>query len=109
MLPGVLRTKLSNALRHARDVPRAIRLAWNAAPGWTAGSAALLVAQGLLPLATVWLSRSLVDATVAAIRTGVGWRNAHAAIFAAILIAAVALAGEILRSVAGWVRTNQGE
>ena len=113
-MAGILHSKLSGAVRSfrrrgGRDVPRALRLAWDAAPGWTAASAALLFAQGLLPLATVWLSRSLVDATVAAIRTGAGWRHAHAAIAAAILIAVVALAGEILRSLAGWVRTNQGE
>src|ERR1039458_8278498 len=104
-----LRAKLAKALLHLRDVPRALGLSWDAAPGWTAASAVLLAAQGLLPLATVTLSRSLVNATLTAIRSGGGWRNARPAIISAILIALVALMDEVLRSFSGWVRTNQGE
>jgi ATP-binding cassette subfamily B protein len=101
--------QFSKFVRRARDVPRACRIAWDAAPIWTAASAAVLTVQGLLPLATVWLSRSLVDAIVAAIHEHIGWRTAHTAIMSAFLIAVVAITQEILRSLGGWIRTNQGE
>ncbi|MGA2119300.1 MAG: ABC transporter ATP-binding protein [Bryobacteraceae bacterium] len=104
-----LRAKLAKAVRQLRDVPRALRLAWNAAPRWTAASAALLAVQGLLPVATVWLSRSLVNGTVAALRSGGDWRNVRGALASAILLGAAALAGETLHSLSTWVRTNQGE
>jgi ATP-binding cassette subfamily B protein len=101
-----IRAKLAKAVLHFRDVPRALRLSWDAAPAWTAASAFLLAIQGLLPLATVTLSRSLVNATLAAVR---GRHNVRPAILSAVLIALVALANEVCRSVGGWVRTNQGE
>ena len=45
----------------------------DAAGRWTIVWIALLVVQGLLPLATVWLTRSLVDGLVAGIRAGGSW------------------------------------
>jgi ATP-binding cassette subfamily B protein len=104
-----LPAKLAKALRQLRDVPRALRLAWDAAPRWTAASVALLAIQGLLPVATVWLSRSLVNATVAALRSSGDARNLRPAVISAVLLAAAALTGEALRSLSSWVRTNQGE
>ena len=104
-----LRAKLAKAVRQLRDVPRALRLAWDAAPRWTVASAALLAIQGLLPVATVWLSRSLVNGTVAALRSGAESRNIRSAVISALLLGSAALAGEALRSLSAWVRTNQGE
>src|ERR1700733_5672371 len=104
-----LRAKLAKAFRQMRDVPRALALAWNAAPRWTAASVALLAVQGLLPVATVWLSRSLVNATVAALHAGGDSRNIRTAVVSALLLGVAALAGEALHSLSGWVRTNQGE
>jgi len=37
-------------------LPRALRLVWNAAPRWTAAWLFLLVGQGLLPVALVYLT-----------------------------------------------------
>jgi len=104
-----LRPKLAKALLHLRDVPRALRLAWDAAPTWTALSVALLLIQGILPVATVWLSRSLVNSLVAALRAGHDSPNVHNAVVAAILLGLAALADEALRALSSWVRTNQGE
>ncbi len=96
-----MRAKLRRALGQVRYLPRALGLVWAAAGRWTAAWAVLLVLQGLLPLATVWLTRPLVDAlTAGAVRP---------AVWAALLMAAALAAGEILRSVAGWVRTAQAE
>jgi ATP-binding cassette subfamily B protein len=61
----------------------------------------LLAVQGLLPLATVWLTRPLVDALTAG-----AWRPA---VWAAALMAAALVVGEVLRSITGWVRTAQAE
>ena len=101
--------KLVKAIRQLRDVPRALRLAWDAAPRWTAASAALLAIQALLPVATVWLSRSLVNGTIAALRSAGDARSLRPAILSALLLGAAALGGEAVRSLSVWVRTNQGE
>jgi ATP-binding cassette subfamily B protein len=90
-------------------VPRALRLVWEAAGKWTAIWAVLLAVEGLLPLATVLLTRPLVDGLTAGIRAGGAWSALRPAVLAASLMAAALVAGEVLRSVAGWVRTAQSE
>ena len=69
----------------------------------------LLAVQGLLPLATVWLMRPLVDGLTAGIRAGGAWSALRPAVWAATLMAAALVVGEVLRSIAGWVRTAQAE
>jgi ATP-binding cassette subfamily B protein len=101
--------KLRRAAAQLPYLPRALRLVWEAAGRWTTAWAVLLVIQGLLPLATVWLTRPLVDGLAAGIRAGGAWSALRPAVGAAVLMAAALAAGEILRSAAGWVRTAQAE
>ena len=56
-----MKQTLRATLSHLAYLPRALGLVWSAAPAWTLAWAALLVAQGLLPVATVSLTRQLVD------------------------------------------------
>ncbi len=42
-------------------LPRALGLVWHAAPRWTAAWSLLLVIQGILPVAMVYLTRTVVD------------------------------------------------
>ena len=44
---------------------RAVRLVWSSAPSWTAASALLLVIEGLLPLAALYLMKLIVDSLTA--------------------------------------------
>ncbi|MBZ0301877.1 MAG: ABC transporter ATP-binding protein/permease [Anaerolineae bacterium] len=59
-----LRGKL---LRAARQITRALRLVWQAAPGWTAATIVLLFAQGLLPVVSLYLMKLMLDAITAAL------------------------------------------
>jgi len=45
-----------------RNILRAIQFVWNSGPGWTLGSAALLIVQGTLPLLILYLIKLVVDA-----------------------------------------------
>jgi ATP-binding cassette subfamily B protein len=56
---------LKQALSRSLRLDRAVRLVWQSAPGWTLGNAVLVVAQGLLPLAALFLIRQIVDAVTA--------------------------------------------
>jgi ATP-binding cassette, subfamily B, bacterial len=103
------RAKLRSALAQAVVLPRALALVWEAAGRWTAVSAILLAAQALLPLAAVYLTRSLVDGIVAAVRAGGASHSARQAIIPAALLAGVALLTEALRAASGWVRSNVNE
>ncbi|HWR53388.1 MAG TPA: ABC transporter ATP-binding protein [Bryobacteraceae bacterium] len=102
----VARDKLSAGAAELRHLPRALRLAYEAAPRWTVGWLALLLLQGLLPLATVTLTGVFVDAIAGAVQTRAGLRRA---IITAALIAAILVIGELLRSAATLVRTAQAD
>jgi len=105
----LLAPKLRNAAAQLRYLPRALGLVWAASRGWTAGWAALLAAQGVLPVAIVYLTRPLVDGIVAAVRAGGDWPSLSAVLILVALMAGVVLLAEILRSVTGWIRTSQSE
>ncbi len=93
---------LKGTRRFVASLARAWRFVWRAAPGLTAASGALLVVQGTLPLAALYLLKLIVDAiTVAAGTPDPATLNP---IFQLIAIAAaVALAGALVNSLAGFV------
>src|SRR5499427_6678651 len=89
------------------ELPRALKLVWDAAPGWTAGWGCLLLLQGLLPVATVYLVRNVVNQAVAAFRARGDFRALRPALISAGLIGLVLLVSELLKSFSTWVRTAQ--
>ena len=84
-------------------------LVWAASRGWTLAWAVLLVAQGLLPAATVYLTRLLVDSLVATAGSGTSWEVIRPTLTLAALMAGVILLGEFLQSASEWIRTAQSE
>lgn len=52
-----------------KNTPRAFRLVWQASPLYTSLSTGLVLLQGMLPLAQVWVSKLIVDGVVAAANT----------------------------------------
>jgi ATP-binding cassette subfamily B protein len=70
---------------------------------------ALLVVQGLLPVATVQLTRQLVNSISAAIGSGATWVNFEPVAVIAALMAATLLLTELLQLGAEWVRATQSE
>src|SRR5690242_20418183 len=66
---AILIPKLRRAFSQLPHLIRALRFVFEAAPGWTAAWAVLLLLQAILPVATVFLTRALVDALAAAFRS----------------------------------------
>src|SRR4051812_20814757 len=88
-------------------LPRAFALVWTAARHYTLAWIVLLAAEGLAPVAVVYLSRAIVNRLVAAIRThGAAPEMTSAGVVLGAL-AAVLLLSELLHSAAGRVRTAQ--
>ncbi len=96
-------------LTQLRHVPRALRIVWAAAPGWTAASLALVAVQGALPVVTVYLTRAVVNALVAVVNSGGATASLGPAALTIGLMGLVLLANELLGSVAGYVRTALAE
>jgi ATP-binding cassette subfamily B protein len=69
----------------------------------------VLLVQGVLPVATVYLTRTVVNRLMRALRAGGSWESLQPLIVAALLMGGVLLAGEVLRGIAGWLRTAQSE
>jgi ATP-binding cassette, subfamily B, bacterial len=90
-------------------LPRTCQLVWVAAQSWTVAWAILLVLQGVLPVATVYLTRALVDSLSLALRTQGDWQTFQGPILWVALLASVMLLQEVLSSAATWVRTGQAE
>ncbi len=65
----------------------------------------LLVAQGSLPVATVYLSRVVVNQLVLVLGEGAGWQQVQRVLLPIGLVAVVLVCSEMLRGASMWVRT----
>ena len=54
-------------IKAAFRLGRALRLVWKAAPGWTLANLALVLVQGALPLAALYVMKRILDAVAAAV------------------------------------------
>jgi ATP-binding cassette, subfamily B, bacterial len=104
----ILTTKLRFVLAQLVYLPRALALVWAAARRWAVAWIALLLVQGLLPVATVYLTKLLVDGLVAA-GADATWQTRAPLLLLVALMAGVMLLAEVLRSAAVWVRAAQAE
>jgi ATP-binding cassette subfamily B protein len=104
-----LRARARKGLAQLPLLARALRLVWRAAPRPTAAWAGLIVLQGLLPVALVFLTRAAVDAVAAALGGGAGWARAREPVLLVAALALVLLLAEVAQAAARWVRTVQAE
>ena len=86
-----------------------LRLIWTATRGWTLIWVCLLALQGLLPAASVYLIRLLVDRLLLAIEMGGAWESVQPLLWRAALMGGVLFAIEGAHSVSAWVRAAQAE
>ena len=101
--------KLRNSLVRSSYVVQTLRLIWGTAPTLTLIWAILLLIQGLLPGATVYLTKLLVDALVAAIKLGVSSQGINLVLIPAGLMAGVLLLNQISNVALSFIRTIQSE
>ncbi|MCH7625243.1 MAG: ABC transporter ATP-binding protein, partial [Chloroflexi bacterium] len=101
--------KMQEARTHLDHLSEMFRIVWSAGRTWTLAWAVLLVVQGLLPAATVYLSRLLVDGVVAVLDHGLDPTTARPVITYGILMAASLLLIEVIQSLLTWIRAVQSE
>ena len=101
----ILGSKLRKALAQLPYLPRALKLVWAVARPWTTAWIALLIVQGLLPAATVYLTKLVVDSVVVALRNG----SSRPVLLPLLLLGGVLLLMEVMRNAINWVRTVQAE
>ncbi|HEY9845475.1 MAG TPA: hypothetical protein V6D03_04695, partial [Candidatus Caenarcaniphilales bacterium] len=90
-------------------LPRIFRLVWVAAQGWSLAWTVLLVVQGILPAASVYLTRSVVDSLVVAMKTGAAGKSLPSLLVPVALMGGVLLLTELLQGALNWIRSVQAE
>jgi ATP-binding cassette, subfamily B, bacterial len=101
--------KLRQSTERLSYLPQTFALVWQAAPTWTIAWLFLLVVQGFLPVATVYLTRLVVNNLSAAVGAGMAWENIQSLLIPAALMAGVLVVSEILQGANEWIRTAQSE
>ncbi|HMQ53548.1 MAG TPA: ABC transporter ATP-binding protein, partial [Anaerolineae bacterium] len=96
-------------LAQLRHVPKALKLVWAAAPGWTATTVILLGVQGLLPIFVVYLTRVVVNDLVAVVDSGGESASLGPAALSISLMGLVLLLSQIAGSAATYVHTILAE
>lgn len=100
---GSTKDKLTNTLR----LGRALSLVWQSAPGWTLASAFLVLLEGTLPLAYLYLLKLIIDSVTA----GLNSVNKEAALgdilFLIFLAAGISFLNTLSSSVSGAVSEVQ--
>jgi len=94
-------------MKHSLPFARALGLVWRSSPGWTMASVFLMLVQGALPLAALYLIKLVVDAAAAGLAApdrGIAFERVALLIG---LAGAVALLAALLRSIAGLVSEAQ--
>ena len=104
-----LRANLTLFVSQLRYLPRIFRLIRAAAGRWTAYWGVLLLLQGLLPIVTVYLLRSLVNALTTAVQQERSSSDIQSILFLLGLMIAVQLLSEALRIASSYVRVRQSE
>ena len=103
----ILSSKLRKALAQLPHLPRALSLVWQVGRPWTVAWIVLLIVQGVLPAAVVYLTKLVVDG-VAVTGGGAPGRMRHVLLLVVILGSTLLLM-EIVRNAINWVRTVQAE
>ena len=88
---------------------RAVRLVWKSAPGWTLLNLTLLLAQGLLPLAVLYLMKRIVDVAAAGFHAPDKAVAFQEALFWILLAAGAALLTVLCRSLGEWAAEAQAQ
>lgn len=101
------RPRWRRALRLLPELGYGLRLLWQAARGWTVANTAVLVLQGVLPLAGLLLLKRLVDTLASPGEAGEA--VLRSALLYAGLVGAVALVGALLQSLSTLIGEAQGE
>ncbi len=100
-------TRLQHLRTQLQYLPWSTRLVWQAARRWTLLWAGLLLVQSLLPVTTIYLTRSVVDHLVPQLGQATSFSDMTPALIRVALLAGVMVLTQIVNSLASWVRTCQ--
>jgi ATP-binding cassette subfamily B protein len=104
-----VKTRFQGGLAQLPYLPAALSLVWASSRGLSAAWITMLAVQGLLPIAIVYLVRSLVNLLVIAVRSRGAWQDLRPALAVAVVLALVLLLAEVLSGISRWLRSAQSQ
>src|SRR6266853_4158425 len=105
----VTQALMNNTALKLSYLARVFAIVWAAAGRWMVAWAILLIVQGLLPVALVYLTKPLVDGMQAAVGHGRSWESAEPVLFVAIAIGGVLILTELIKVALEWISAVQSE
>ncbi len=106
---GFMEGKIENIRKQFPYILRVFSLIWSVSRSWTLAWLALLVVQGLLPVAVVQLTRIVVDSLVLVIDEGSDSAGVTPLVLSVVGMGLVLLLQELLGSFSSYIRTGQSE
>jgi ATP-binding cassette subfamily B protein len=64
-----LTEKLNGVVKRTFSIKRALRFVWESTPGWTIASLLILILEGLLPVASLYMFKVMLDTVTAALQS----------------------------------------
>ena len=105
-----LLTKIERLRQQAPYIPKTINLVWQASGVWMVAWLVLVLVQGMLPVAIVFMTRHVVDSLTAFSRqNGVSHILTFEIAFPFLVLGLLLIFEKILQSAGKWVRTIQSE
>src|SRR5215207_929508 len=89
-----------------RYVPQLLRLVWGTHRGFTVAMVILRLIRAFVPIASLWIGKLIIDAVVAAQRSGASWRSIGSLIAIEVAIVVV---GELLARASSLVESQLGD
>jgi ATP-binding cassette, subfamily B, bacterial len=105
--PTNLNRQLQTLLSRAAYLPKTLTLIGSAAGAWTTVWAVILTILGLLPVASVYLTRALINDLVAIQGRGMIGEALRPTLGRLGLLAGVMILTQVLQSLLNWVRSAQ--
>lgn len=100
---------LLHKLKHALRLLPALRLVWQSSPGWTTIYIFLLIAQGILPILQLYLTKLIIDTVSISVSSTDRASNLSQLIILIAITGAVTLVNVVLTSGAELVNTAQSQ
>ncbi|MGM0672496.1 MAG: ABC transporter ATP-binding protein [Pseudomonadota bacterium] len=91
----------------ALHIRRALRLVWEAAPGWTVASFALVLLQAAIPVLALYLIKLVIDAVTAAAGASPGEADVRSVFVLLGFAGLLTLSGVAIQGLATWIREAQ--
>ena len=104
-----MHVKVGHAFEQFSYLGRAMGIVWDAAPKRMVVWSILVVVQGIVPVAPVYLTRLLVNRLVAAKAAGGSAESLVPVLIVAAAIAGILILGEVLQNATDWLRTALSE